>query len=204
MSTDEPRAGAIDAVVLAGGRAERLGGVSKPDVLVAGRRLLDHAMTAAARARRVVVVAPENVAVPDRVLRTVEDPPFGGPVAGLAAGIAELDRAPEAPAGSVLVLACDAPHVASAVPRLLAAGVQADGDDSDGAVLVDREGRAQWLTAVYRLPRLRERLTARQDDVGRPGGSMRSLVAGLRLIEVPARGREADDVDTPEDVARTR
>ena len=84
-------AAAFDAVVLAGGTARRLGGVSKPDVELAGRRLLDHALAATAGARRVVVVAPASVAVPDGVTRTLEDPPHGGPVAGLAAGLAALD-----------------------------------------------------------------------------------------------------------------
>jgi molybdopterin-guanine dinucleotide biosynthesis protein A len=222
VTTAEPAgATAFDAVVLAGGTGRRLGGASKPDVLLAGRRLLDHALTATAGAGRVVVVAPEDVAVPDGVLRTLEDPPLGGPVAGVAAGLAALDRAatesaaresgaststrPGTTAPLLLVLACDVPLAATAVPRLLgsAAGDRDGGEPPgaesmrDGAALVDATGRAQWLTAVYRTAVLRARLQA----LPPAGASVRELVAGLDLAAVPAAGHEAADVDTWRDLA---
>ncbi|MPV37001.1 NTP transferase domain-containing protein, partial [Georgenia subflava] len=83
-----PAAGpAFDAVVLAGGTGRRLGGAAKPEVTLHGRRLLDHALGATAGAGRVVVVAPPAVDVPAGVVRALEDPPHGGPVAGVAAGL---------------------------------------------------------------------------------------------------------------------
>lgn len=181
----------FDAIVLAGGTASRLDGVSKPDVELAGRRLLDHTLAATAGAGRVVVVAPESVAVPDGVVRTLEDPPHGGPVAGLAAGLAALDGHPAGGTGTaplLLVLSCDVPFVAGAVPRLLAAV----GEGADGACLRDASGYLQWLVAVYRTGALRGRLDASE----RRGSSVRALVAPLRLTAVPARGQEAADVDT--------
>src|SRR4029079_9730524 len=87
----------FDAVVLAGGRGRRLGGPSKPEVVVGGRALLDHALAAVAAADRVVVVGPSGLARPG-IPRVLEDPPDGGPVAGLAAGLAYL-----APDGLVAV-----------------------------------------------------------------------------------------------------
>lgn len=36
--------GALDVLVLAGGTGRRLGGVSKPDVVARGARLLDHVL----------------------------------------------------------------------------------------------------------------------------------------------------------------
>uniref|UniRef100_UPI00165DB73E molybdenum cofactor guanylyltransferase n=1 Tax=Actinotalea sp. JY-7885 TaxID=2758576 RepID=UPI00165DB73E len=72
----------FDAIVLAGGQGRRLGRVSKPDVVVAGRTLLDHALAATAGARRVVVVGPPELARPG-VTVVREDPPSGGPVAGV-------------------------------------------------------------------------------------------------------------------------
>jgi len=187
---------AFDAVVLAGGTGRRLGGASKPDVMLAGRRLLDHALAATVGARRVVVVAPEDVAVPDGVLRTLEHPPHGGPVAGIAAGLATLDGqdgGEDAPPW-VLVLACDVPYAASAVPRLRsAAGRETSlerGGPPDGAVLVDAGDHAQWLAALYRTAVLRDRLA------GRAGGAVRDLVAGMDLRHVRAAGPEAVDVDT--------
>jgi molybdopterin-guanine dinucleotide biosynthesis protein A len=193
MTTAERGGGTtFDAVVLAGGTGRRLGGASKPDVLLAGRRLLDHALAATAGAGRVVVVAPEDVAVPPGVLRTLEDPPHGGPVAGVAAGLAALDAAPGPSAPVLLVLACDVPRAASAVPRLLRAVVE-----RDGAAVTDATGRSQWLTAVYRTAALRERLRA----LPPAGASVRELVSGLDLAAVTAAGEEAADVDTWHDLA---
>lgn len=71
-------AAGFDAVVLAGGTGRRLDGASKPDLRLAGRRLLDHVLAGTAGARRVVVVAPAEVAVPDGVARTLENPRSAG------------------------------------------------------------------------------------------------------------------------------
>lgn len=189
--------GPYDAVVLAGGSARRLGGASKADLRLHGRRLLDHVLTAAGQAHRTVVVAPGDVAVPPGVLRTVEDPPYGGPVAGLAAGLDALGDGPPAPV--VLVVSCDAPGIGPAVPRLLAAL----GADDDGAVLEDHAGRPQWLVGAYRTAVLRRRLTGLTAEAGTVHGApVRALVAPLRLTTVRARGREADDVDTWGDLDR--
>src|SRR5690606_5354922 len=120
----------FDAVVLAGGRARRLGGVPKPTLVLRGTTLEQHALAAAVGARRTVVVgpvpttpAPGHRWPPGRdVVRTREDPPFGGPVAGLDAGLQALRR-PAAAGGAddaddgdsehppwVLLLAVDVPH----------------------------------------------------------------------------------------------
>ncbi|MDP9398746.1 MAG: NTP transferase domain-containing protein, partial [Actinomycetota bacterium] len=49
-----------DAVVLAGGRARRLGGVDKPGLEVAGRSLLDRVLAACAGAGRTVIAGPQR------------------------------------------------------------------------------------------------------------------------------------------------
>lgn len=189
-----PRPGGIpfDAVVLAGGRARRLDGASKPDVVLAGRRLIDRTLDATAGARAVVVVGPPEVAPPG-VRVTREDPAGGGPVAGLASGLAALPDG----AALVLVLACDLPRVAGAVPALLAAAGRAP----DGAVLVDRDGRRQPLAAVYRRTALDGALDHVQADRGLQGASMRSLLAQMTVVEVPDSGGHGADVDTWSDVA---
>jgi molybdopterin-guanine dinucleotide biosynthesis protein A len=84
----------LDAIILAGGRAERLGGVSKPDLVVGGRSLLATAIEAARAAgcARIVVVGPPELDAPGcTVVR--EDPPFGGPVAAVAAGLSAVPSA---------------------------------------------------------------------------------------------------------------
>jgi molybdopterin-guanine dinucleotide biosynthesis protein A len=172
-------------VVLAGGRGSRLGGVDKASVVVAGRALLDHVLDAVASAERIVVVGPRKDGVPG-VTWAREDPPGGGPLAGLAAGLAHVD------AEVVVVLAVDQPGITrSTVDRLLAAV----GDT--GAVLVDDEGRHQWLTGAWRTEVLRQALPADPRDV-----SMRSVLGLLAPVAVAARPGEAHDVDTPHDLIR--
>lgn len=189
-----------DAVVLAGGRGERLGGVSKPDVEIAGRRLLDHALDAAAGARRVVVAGPAGLGRPGTPT-VLEDPPLGGPVAGIQAGLAHLDAA--AGGGDeavVLVLACDVPLATVVVPRLLIALDAAP--EADGAVLSDPDGRLRPLVAVYRRAPLRAALTAVSRDGSAHGVPVERLVAELTLTPVPDPEGLVRDADTWEDVAR--
>lgn len=219
MPAGAVRGRGFDAIVLAGGTARRLDGVSKPDIEFGGRRLLDHALAATSGAREVVVVAPDPVRVPEGVRRTLEDPPHGGPVAGIAAGLAVLDagarpaedvpepgsapgtRDPMADstrdgASWVLVLACDVPFAAEAVPRLLDA-VATDAE-VDGACLRDSSGYLQWLVGVYRAGSLRASLTGLGGRTR--GASVKALVAPLTVVSVAATGREALDVDTWEDL----
>ena len=76
-------------MVLAGGGSTRFGGVDKAMLVLDGMTLLDRVLTATAGAARTVVVGPMRTTYRD-VDWTVEDPPSGGPVAGLAAGLSEV------------------------------------------------------------------------------------------------------------------
>src|SRR3954453_11537930 len=131
-----------DAIVLAGGRARRLGGAPKPQLTVGGRRLLDHVLDAVRDAEQLVVVGPEQPAQRP-VVWCREDPPGGGPVAALAAGV------PRTPAGVVVLLAAELPWIAPAVPALRAAPPRAG-----AAVLTDPAGRLNYLAAAWRRPTL--------------------------------------------------
>ncbi len=172
------------AIVLAGGSGRRLGGIDKAGVVLGGRTLLDRALTAVGGASEIVVVGPERSV--GGVVWTREDPPGGGPVAGLAAGLAAL-----AEVDFAAVLAVDQPGVtASTVDRLRAAI-----GDGAGAVLV-AGGHLQWLAGVWRTSALRAAMPAEPE-----GASLRSVLRPLAPVEVPARPGEADDVDTPEDLS---
>ncbi|UFU07233.1 molybdenum cofactor guanylyltransferase [Ruania halotolerans] len=194
-----------DAVILAGGRGTRLGGVDKPSLTVGGRTLLASALQAGAGARRIVVVGPATLPVPEGVLRTQEDPPFGGPVAALAAGLAALDRsAGSAGPGWVLLLAADLPHASDAVAALapVTAALDRDGDTSaDGVCLRDQDGRWQWLAGVYRRAAL-EAALAHLPTVR--DASLRRLLGTLHLVPVDGSPDTVADIDTRADLEAAR
>ncbi|MBA2772832.1 MAG: molybdenum cofactor guanylyltransferase [Nocardioidaceae bacterium] len=184
---------AYDAVVVAGGRATRLGGVDKGQLEVGGVSLLSRALNAVAAAHHTVVVGGARP-LPGHVVGTSEVPPGGGPVAALATGLAYVD------VGVVVALACDMPFLTQQhVSRL----VQAVTDErhADGALFVDGAGRRQPLAAAYRTAALR----AAVDALGDPdGASMRALTNRLTLIEATADSETTLDCDTWADVARSR
>lgn len=181
----------FDAVVLAGGRGSRLGGVSKADLVLGGERLLDRVLRAAAGARTRVVVG--DVAVPAGVLLTREDPPGTGPAAGLVAG---LDAVPEAGPWT-LVLACDLPDAPAAVGVLLAGAT----DDAavDGWCLTGQDGHLEWLLGLYRTDALRRARDAYGDCRNR---SVRGMLAPLSLAGIDPGAASTDDLDTWADHAR--
>ena len=180
------------AVVLAGGRGRRLGGVDKAALQVGDRSLLDTALAACSGAARTVVVGPTRPTGP-AVRWALESPPGSGPVAALSAGIAELS----AEVGVVVGLAADLPAVdVATVGRLLEA---VDVATADGVALVDGTGRVQPLLAAYRLPALRRALNEVGDGRDLP---VRRLLDHLTLATIPDQDGAATDIDTPQDLAR--
>jgi molybdopterin-guanine dinucleotide biosynthesis protein A len=186
--------GGLGAVVLTGGSAVRFQGVDKASIELGGATLLEHVLEALAAVPDVVVVGAEVVTSrPATFLR--EDPPGGGPAAGLLAGLAGFPRAP----ARVVVLAVDMPLVTADTVRRLVDAAGEDGED--GALLVDAGGRRQYLCAVYRTEAL---LAAAPPLEAQHGLAVRRLVGRLRLAEVPAVAGEAADVDTWEDLLALR
>ncbi|MBN6039362.1 NTP transferase domain-containing protein [Amycolatopsis sp. 195334CR] len=177
-------------IVLAGGEARRLGGVDKPMLEVGGRSLLGGVLAALgdAGAADTVVVGPPRDGLPG-VRWAREDPPGGGPVAALAAGLALLPDATE-----IALLAGDLTGITSStVDRLRTARGAAD-----GALLVDC-GHRQWLAGVWRAAALRAAVPAEP-----AGAALRRALGDLSIVEVAAAPGEAADVDTPEDLRRLR
>ncbi|MEE2523209.1 NTP transferase domain-containing protein [Pseudarthrobacter sp. J75] len=198
-----------DALILAGGRSSRLGGVPKAGLIYDGVPLVDRAIAAAGGAARTVVVGPgDSVRPDDEVLHAREDPPFSGPAAAIAAGLASLGR-DRTPSRWTLVLACDMPHADRAVPVLLAACEAAAGRDTGGAghaaerggivggvVAESPDGRRQQLAAVYDTAML-QKAAARMATLGTlQNGSIRALLANLDVVTVPVPAGSTDDVDT--------
>ncbi|TDD74829.1 molybdenum cofactor guanylyltransferase [Actinomadura darangshiensis] len=176
----------FDAVLLAGGRARRFG-ADKPAAPVGGRTLVEWAAAAVAGASRLIVVGPRRDVLPDAVV-VREDPPGAGPVPALRAGLAEVR------AGTVVLLAADLPFLR---PAHVASLLHAVGE-RPGAVLVDEDGREQWLAGCWRTAVLRAALD------GYPGESLRGLLGPLDPVTVapPPGARPAwYDCDTPEQLA---
>lgn len=199
MSADA--APARGAILLAGGRASRVGGAAKPLFEVGGRTLLAAAVDAVryAGARPITVAAPVLDPGLD-VGWVLEDPPFGGPVAGAVAVLDEWERAGTSPEWAFL-LACDLPRPADAVAQLTR-DLPLLPSDAEGMCLGDPSSRPQWLTGVYRVAALR-RAAATLPDRGRDAPA-RALVEDLAVAVVAASGDLTDDIDTWEDLERAR
>ncbi|MBX0300001.1 NTP transferase domain-containing protein [Cryobacterium sp. 1639] len=208
-----------DAIIVAGGRAKRLGGIDKTALVWRGRSLLDGVVAASTGSRRTCVVG-SDANLPADVVRAVEQPRWGGPAAAMVAGLDALAResgdvspgAGSAGTGSagadwVVVLAGDLVRADEAVPYLLAeldrlltaaqAGAAAH-RTIDGLISVDAGGRRQPLLAVYRRAALHSSALLRAAD----NLSVMSLIGPLNLVELRLPDALADDVDTPADAAR--
>jgi molybdopterin-guanine dinucleotide biosynthesis protein A len=171
----------FDAVVLAGGGSTRFGGADKALLVVDGMSLLDRALTATSAARSTVVVGPERE-VCREVEWAMEEPPAGGPVAGIAAGLTKG----ESPV--VVLVSCDLPWLTEAAVTGLVEGL----GDHDGYGLRDTGGREQRLAAAYRRTALASALEAIGDPRDK---SVRRLFAGLELAwSEPTKA--GDDVDS--------
>lgn len=183
---------AIGAILLAGGRGSRMGGIHKPLLEVGGTTLLDAALRAARAAGSdpVIVVGPHHDAHAG-VTWVREDPPFTGPAAAIVAALPSLT------APWTLVLACDLTR-ASEVVRVLGAAPRGH----DGVCLVDESGRRQWLAGLYRTAALHDAAAA-IPDAGRDA-SVRALLGGLAITEVAASAAVAFDIDTWDDLNTAR
>ncbi|MFG2476749.1 NTP transferase domain-containing protein [Streptomyces fagopyri] len=191
-----------DAVVLAGGAARRLGGADKPGVRVGGRPLLDRVLAACAAATTTVVVAEPRTTV--RPVRWAhEEPPGGGPLAALDAGLRRTS------AEDVVVLSADLPFLDEATVRRLLDALR--GSDAphgpgrpEGVLLSDPDGRDQPLVAAYRARALRRELAAlAAAHGGLTGLPLRRLTAALDLTRI-SDPVASFDCDTWDDIAAAR
>ncbi|WP_432524265.1 NTP transferase domain-containing protein [Kineococcus sp. SYSU DK006] len=191
-----------DVVLLAGGAGRRYAaqapGADKLSARLADTTVIGRLAGELQRSARIFVVGHPLAAraAGPTVTRLQEDPPGGGPLPALAAGLA----AASTPA--VVVLAGDQPFAASAVPRLLAALRARRG--ALAAVGVDAGGRRQPLLSAWRrepvLAVLGE-LAAQEPLAGRP---LRALLARVEVVEVAVTDAECLDVDVPADLERAR
>lgn len=190
MSTLSESASGSEAVIIAGGRATRMGGVDKPALVVAGRSMLDTALAAVAGAARITVVGPHRHGLDPAVVQVQESPPGGGPVAALASArpTAEI----------VVTLAADLPFVSAESIATLVGALDA-APDADAAFAVDDGGNLQFLLAAWRGHALAARLSALGAD---PSDQPMKALLPERYVTAVVPGTE--DCDTPDDLHRAR
>ncbi|MCT9868518.1 DUF6457 domain-containing protein [Paenarthrobacter aurescens] len=193
----------FNAVILAGGRATRLGGVPKPSLEYDGATLLSHALLSVRGASAVVVVGPDvsgyaGGSLPDGVLQAREEPVFAGPAAAIAAGMAALKEN-----GSItpwtLVVACDMPHASLGMGPLWEALESHPG--VEGAMAVSPDGRKQPLLGAYSTAALDREVAVASEGSGLTNSSVFRLLARLNVLDVAVPEGSTDDVDTWEDAA---
>jgi len=193
----------VAAVILAGGKGERLGGVIKANLVIGGVRLLDRVTRAIAGAASPVLVAygavdPDLLALGERHIPIPDpDTEYAGPLAGVAAAIAWCETQTDIPDYLVSV-AVDTPffppdfigRALSVISTAVPAVVARYGDQ-------DYPTNALWrLASVRGLP---SRLVA-----GTAPRSLKRLAAelGARPLDWPqsAAGDPFANANTPADV----
>ena len=156
-----------------------------------GSTLLDRVLDATAGAEHVVVVGPVRPTA-HAVMWCEERPVGGGPVAAFAAGLSAVP-----PSENVLLLASDLPFIAGALRPLLDALMA----DHDAAVLVDGDGRANYLASAWRRSVAEDRVEVLGDPTGLP---MRRLFEGIDVAEVRDTDGWGFDCDTWESLESAR
>lgn len=191
MSTPDASAPPVTAIVLCGGEGRRFGG-DKTAADLGGTSVLDALLTNLPTEWAVVCVGPERPSRRDPVAWLREDPPGGGPVAGVAAALAAVRTE------VAVLLGGDMPYAAPAAARL--AGHLLDAPpETDAIVGIDQHGHVQPLLAAYRTAALSAVLPL--DPLGVP---LKRLLDGLRLVVDPVPEQASLDVDTPEDLEAAR
>lgn len=185
------------AIVLAGGRSERMG-QDKALLRHAGATLLESVVaTLKPLVREIVVVADraEKYAMPD--CRVVGDSyPQTGPLGGIVTGLQHLGS------GAHLAVACDMPSLQPAVLRFLLDAATLEWD----AVVPEIDGRPEPLCAVYTdmaLPGFRRFL----DEGGRALHQALTRIRTRRIPDTEIRRLDPSlltftNLNTPHDLER--
>ncbi|MBL7285704.1 molybdenum cofactor guanylyltransferase [Corynebacterium godavarianum] len=161
-------------------------GAEKAQIKLDGQRLVDHVIATLPHGAEVVVVSPFPLGL-HGVSQVAEDPPFGGPVAGIAAGLGALET------DLVGVLAVDAPRSGALLPRLVRTLID---EETDVAAVEAEDGYLQPLCAVWHRTALLRAL----ERAGASGVAAKRLFdAPTQVTRVPGDGRE-QDYDTPEEL----
>jgi molybdopterin-guanine dinucleotide biosynthesis protein A len=190
----------IAAVILAGGRGERLGGAVKAELPVGGVRLLDRVLPVLEGCRPIVVAhGPHDPALLGLAAGVMPVPDLSvesaGPLAGFAAAVAAVGNHAEL----LVCAAVDAPFLPADYVERLRAGLGAA-----PAAIASYAGQPYPTNSIWRLDRIRD--LPQRVAAGTAPRSLKSLAAaaGGIMVEWPvdAEGDPFANVNTPEDLAR--
>ena len=174
----------MHVIILAGGVGSRLGGVSKAEVRVNGTRLIDALLATLPTHVSVSIVTPYPIELGThaQTIRCVcEDPPFGGPTAGISAG---LNPATEMTA----VLAVDAPASGTLLEALTNA--LATNPGADAAAIMSTQGHLEPLCVVWRTASLVAAFDQLGDPRDKPAKALLRIAGSV--VPVPGTGAEVD------------
>ncbi|ASN40473.1 hypothetical protein CGQ24_16625 [Arthrobacter sp. 7749] len=210
-----------DAIIVAGGRGSRLGGVSKPLLEHHGETLLEHSLNAVRDAQSIAVVGAHALAeavtrymdsAPDfqRVVITREYPSFAGPAAAVAAGRAALDDGPDdedaqqlnQPSALTVVLASDLLDPGPVVQALLKATLN-PAPGTEAWVPQDAAGVLQTLSCAILTDSLHRAISVASEPRGSlENASMMRLLATVQMERLKLPDADFSDIDTPGDAGR--
>lgn len=187
---------ATAAVILAGGRGERLGRAIKANIEIGGIRLLDRVLSAVGGATPVFLArgayGEADLAAPAGTSGIADAPGFAGPLAGLAAALDRLARMCDAPE-FLFSVAVDTPFMP---PGFLNEALARIGDAE--AVVARYDGQDYPTNALWRTAAALSRLEG--------ASSLKGLLAAL--VTVPLEWRSTDgenpfaNLNTPADLDR--
>lgn len=190
----------IAAAILAGGKGERLGSVNKALIAIGGRRMIDHVLAAVAGCEPVLLCGGGNAFAADFPVPAsdiIADLPgeYAGPLAGVAAAVAELERrgAPE----FLLTSAVDTPLM----PGDFAVRARAIMGAAD-VVVGAYDGQDYPTQVLWRFAALRE--VPEGVRTGTAPHSLKRLMAGKNCVRLDCSALPENpfaNANTPEDLA---
>lgn len=182
----------VSALILAGGKATRLGGIAKHELLVDGVSIFDRQVAVLAPSvREILVSSPRDIPGYRTVRDTIAD---AGPLAGIAAGLAACSTR------WLLVVAGDMPYLTSALIQALIDATEAV-DPIDAVGVRSPDGLPEPLLCVLDArvrPIVEQRLAA-----GRYKASGLLTDEGLAVRWLSAAPAAAlRNINSPEDLGR--
>lgn len=174
-------------VIAAGGEARRMGG-DKPVRLLAGRRLVDHALAFALRQGGPVAVS-ANGLLPGVAVAHLADRTTGiGPISALASG---MGFAAAQGCDTLLMIGCDMPFLPDdLLPRLATAL------PGHGAALPESGGRLHPMAGLWRVA-----VPAVADYIGGGGQSLWGFAERQGMVRVAWPDGPFANINSPADLA---